>query len=219
MTLLLFERPTDPEPSRTIELDPVSNKTYHYWHVFIPGIGPGQVYAWRADGPHNPGLGLRFNPEKVLVDPYAQAVANWQNYSRQAAIDPGDNCAKALRGVVVYMPTYEWDDDVPLRRSYSKTVIYEMHVGGFTRNPNSGVAAEQRGTFAGVVEKIPYLKQLGVTAVELMPVQQFDEQDAADGRTNYWGYSTMAFFSPHAAYSSDQTPQGPVNEFRDMVKA
>jgi len=217
--LLLFEHPTAPQPNRIVPLDAVQNKSYYYWHVFIPGAEAGQVYAWRMFGPNEPERGLRFNPEKVLLDPYALAVANWENYNRAAAIKPGDNCAQAMRAVVVDPEDYDWGDDVPIRTPPTQSVIYEMHVGGLTRNPNSGVAAEKRGTFAGVVEKIPYFKSLGITAVELMPVCQFDEHDANDGLVNYWGYSPLAMFAPHGRYSSRRDPMGAVTEFRDMVKA
>lgn len=219
MELLLFDAHNDPKPARVIQFDPKVNRTFYYWHVFIPGLHPGQVYAYRVHGPFAPERGHRFDGEKVLLDPYARAVVNWRKYSREAAIKPGDNCASALRGVVLDPSTYDWEGDVPLCIPYSKTVIYEMHVGGFTRHPSSGVIPEKRGTYAGLIEKIPYLKELGITAVELMPIHQFDEQDARPGLLNYWGYSTLAFFAPHRRYSSDKDPLGPVNEFRDMVKA
>jgi isoamylase len=121
--------------------------------------------------------------------------------------------------VVVNPSTYDWQGDRFPRIPYANSVIYEMHVGGFTRHPNSGVAPEKRGTFAGVIEKVPYLQELGITAVELMPIHQFDEQDAKPGLSNYWGYSTTAFFAPHGRYSSRRDPLGSVDEFRDMVKA
>jgi isoamylase len=232
LELLLFDAPDDPKPSRIIPLNPKQHRTFYYWHVFVPGVKAGQIYAYRAHGPFDPKRGLRFDPYKVLLDPYALAVVGWKNYSREAAILPGDNCAQALRGVVVDSSDYSWEGDrplqehhynwegdLPLRTPYSKTVIYEMHVGGFTRHPNSGVAPEKRGTYAGVIEKIPYLKDLGVTAVELLPIHQFDEQDVQPGLTNYWGYSTIAFFAPHVQYSSRKDPLGAVDEFRDMVKA
>ena len=219
MELLLFDSPDAPWPTRIIQLEPKQNKTFYYWHVFVSNIGAGQVYAYRVDGPFTPEKGHRFDNTKVLLDPYAKAVVGWENYSREAAIYPGDNCAKALRGVVVDSSTYDWEGDIPLCIPYAKTVIYEMHVGGFTRNPNSGVPCEKRGTYAGLVEKIPYLKDLGITAVELLPIHQFDEQDVRPGLKNYWGYSTIAFFAPHKAYSSRQDSLGPLDEFRDMVKA
>jgi glycogen operon protein len=114
---------------------------------------------------------------------------------------------------------YDWEKDRPLHRPFNQTVIYEMHVGGFTRNSNSGIDPSKRGTYAGLIEKIPYLQDLGITAVELLPVFQFDEQEALNGLTNYWGYNPVSFFAPHLGYSSVCDPLGPLNEFRDMVKA
>lgn len=217
--LLFFDHVDSRGPSRVIHLDRVLNRTGHYWHIFIPDVQPGQLYAWRIYGPFFPDQGLRFNPEKVLLDPYGRAVAVGANYSRRAACLPGDNAAHCMKSVVVDPRAYNWEGDQPLKRPLARTVIYEMHVGGFTRHPNSGVTRDRRGTYAGLVEKIPYLQSLGVTAVELLPVFQFDEQDAPFGLTNYWGYSPVSFFAPHAAYSSCKDPLGPVNEFRDMVKA
>ncbi len=219
LELLLFDRADDPKPARVIVLHPKQNKTFYYWHVFVPGIGAEQIYAYRAYGPFAPEQGHRFDGNKVLLDPYAKAVVGWEHYSREAAICFGDNCAQALRGVVVNPNAYDWEGDAPLNLPHTDSVIYEMHVGGFTRNPNAGVVPEKRGTYAGLIEKIPYLKQLGITAVELLPVHQFDEQDVQPGLTNYWGYSTIAFFAPHTGYSSRRDPMGPVDEFRDMVKA
>ena len=217
--LLLFDDANAPYPSSIITLDPKINKTFCYWHILVCGLTEGQVYAYRVYGPYEPENGHRFDPQKVLLDPYARAVVGWEHYSREAAIKPGDNCDRALRGVVVDYLGYDWENDAPLRLPYSKTVIYELHVGSFTRHPNSGVSPEKRGTYAGLIEKIPYLKELGITAVELMPIHQFDEQDARPGLKNEWGYSTMAFFAPHRGYSSRRDPLGPVYEFREMVKA
>ncbi|MEW5869452.1 MAG: glycogen debranching protein GlgX [Chloroflexota bacterium] len=217
--LLLFDDVLDSRPSRVIPLDPKRNRTFYYWHALVPGITAGQLYGYRVHGPFNPGQGLRFDGAKVLLDPYTRAVAVGPNYSRQAAAQRGDNCARAMKSVVMDVRGYDWEGDFPMRLPYASSVIYEMHVGGFTRHPSSGVPSELRGTYAGLVEKIPYLQSLGVTAVELLPVQQFDEQDAVPSLTNYWGYNPVAFFAPHAGYSSQRTPLGPVNEFRNMVKA
>ena len=219
LELLLFAHENDAKPNRVITLDPNRHRTYHYWHVFVPDLGPGQLYGYRAFGPSEPQLGLRFDPEKVLFDPYGLAISVPEGYSRAAAAQPGDNADVAMKSVVVDPGRYDWDDDVPLKRPFAKTVIYELHVRGFTRHSSSGVAADKRGTYAGLIEKIPYLKDLGVTAVELLPVFQFDEQDCPPGRTNYWGYSPVSFFAPHRAYSRRQDPLGPLDEFRDMVKA
>ncbi len=217
--LLLFDHPDDPFPARVVHLDPKHHKTFYYWHAFVPGLGVGQVYAYRVFGPFVPEKGHRFDGNKVLLDPYALAVVGWEKYSREAAIHPGDNCDHALRGVVVDPKSYDWEGDLPLHLPYTKTTIYELHVGGFTNHPNSGIPTKKRGTFAGLIEKIPYLKELGITAVELMPIHQFDEQDAQPGLRNYWGYSTLAFFAPHRGYSSRKDPLGPIDEFRDLVKA
>jgi isoamylase len=155
----------------------------------------------------------------VLVDPYARAVVVPDRYYRVAASGPGDTTAIAMRSIAVDPHLYDWEGDAPLRRPFATTVIYEMHVAGFTRHPSSGVASPTRGTYAGLVEKIPYLQNLGITAVELLPVFQFDAQDCPPGLVNYWGYSPVSFFAPHAGYSSRADPLGPVDDFRDMVKA
>ncbi len=218
--LLLFDPPESPQPYATLALDPRKNRTAHYWHLFVAGLDAGQAYAYRVDGPFDPGSGFRFNRNKVLLDPYARAVVGWQTYSRTAASDDRtDNCAQSLRGIVVDPSAYDWEGDLHPKTPYADTIIYELHVGGFTQHPSSGLTLEKRGTYAGLIEKIPYLKSLNITAVELMPVQQFDPSDAPAGLTNYWGYSPVAFFAPHQGYSASPACLGPVNEFRDMVKA
>jgi glycogen operon protein len=217
--LLLFDREDDPKPSRVVKIDPVQNRTYPYWHVFLPGGKPGQLYGYRVSGPFDPVRGMRFDSEKVLLDPYGRGVAVPRNYSREAARMKGNNTATAMKSVVVDPRDYDWEGDTPLHHRSARSIIYEMHVKGFTRHPSSGVSEQTRGTYAGLIEKISYLKDLGITAVELLPVFQFDSQDAPSGKTNYWGYSPVSFFAPHQGYSSRQEPLGPVNEFRDMVKA
>ena len=217
--LLLFDSPNAPTAAAIFKLHPQRHKTFFYWHIFVKGIYPGQVYAYRVSGPDAPEEGHRFDSNKVLLDPYSKAIVGYSIYSRKAAIGKGDNCAQALRGVVVDSGSYDWEDDCHPRVPYSETIIYELHIGGFTKHPNSGIAPEKRGTYSGLIDKIPYLKQLGVTTVELLPVHAFDPEDAAPGLRNYWGYSTLSFFAPHRDYSSDKTVLGPVNEFRDMVKA
>ncbi len=217
--LLFFDTVDDPRPARVISLDRRANRTFHFWHVHVAGIQPGQLYAYRAHGPFDPARGLRFNPDKVLLDPYGKGVAIPAGYSREAATVAGDNAPYAMKSVVADPDRYDWEGDVPLKRPFVQTVIYEMHVKGFTAHPSSGVAPEVRGTYAGLIEKIPYLQHLGITAVELLPVFQFDATEAPPGLTNYWGYNPVSFFTPHLAYSSRQDPLGPQDEFRDMVKA
>jgi len=217
--LLFFDQEDQARPSRMISFDPVVNLTAHYWHVFVPGIAVGQLYAYRVHGPFDPAQGLRFDPEKALLDPYGKAVVTPKNYSRQAASTKGNNFASAMKSVVVDPRAYDWEGDAPLRTPSSRTIIYELHVRGFTRHPNSEVEENLRGTFRGLIEKIPYLQHLGITAVEILPVFAFDAQDCPAGLVNYWGYAPVNFFSPHPAYSSRGGPLGPVGEFRDMVKA
>src|SRR4029453_17714385 len=179
--LLLFDDGNAPHPARVIPLHADKHHTYHYWHVFVPGLQPGQVYAYRAHGAFAPKRGCRFDGGRVLLAPYGLAVAVPDKYDRWAAARPGDNAAVAMKSVVADPDRYDWEGERPLRRPTAETVIYELHVGGFTRHPSSGVAPSRRGTYAGLIEKIPYLKDLGVTAVQLLPVFQFDAQDAPPG--------------------------------------
>jgi len=217
--LLFFDDVNDSTPTDIVELDPQKNRTFHYWHTCVQGIQAGQLYGFRVHGPNDPKYGHRFDGEKLLIDPYGRAVAVPRNYDRGAASLPGDNAAVAMKSVVTDRRDYDWEGDRPLGRPLIQTVIYEMHVGGFTRHPNSGIDASKRGTYAGLIEKIPYLQELGITAVELLPIYQFDEQEAPNGLANYWGYNPVSFFAPHPGYSSNRDPVGPLNEFRDMVKA
>jgi glycogen operon protein len=214
--LLLFDGADAPTPSRVIDLDPSVNRTYHYWHAFIPGVTAGQVYAYRVVGPFDPARGLRFDPNKVLLDPYGKCIARPSRRAREAARRPGDNTAVALRSVIADPSRYDWEGDTPLGRPFAKTIIYELHVGGFTRHPSSGVSAVKQGTYAGLVEKIPYLQDLGISAVELLPVYAFDEQDGPPGLGNYWGYQPLSFFASHAGNYSRADPLGAREEIRDM---
>lgn len=212
--LLLFDSADATVPARVIPLDPRIYRTYHYWHAFVPSLKPGQIYGYRAHGPFDPEHGLRFESSKVLIDPYGYAVAIPSKYKRS-----GDTAAAAMKSIVADPESYDWESDEPLRRPFVETIIYELHVRGFTKHPSSGIPRSNAGTYAGLIHKIPYLVDLGITAVELMPVFQFDATDAPADRVNYWGYSPVSFFAPHRAYSSRQDLLGPMDEFRDMVKA
>ena len=219
--LLLFDDPSAVEPVQVIRLDPFRNKTFHMWHVFLRGCGPGTFYAFRVHGPMDPAAGHRFNPNKVLISPYARGICK-PLWKRADAAGPRDNLATSMRCAVVDPSRYDWEGDRPLERPIHESIIYELHVGGFTRSPTAGVT--HPGTFAGLAEKIPYLKALGITAVELLPVCEFDDTDASlnpagDVIRNYWGYSTVGFFSPHSGYCVDRTGASHLNEFRDLVKA
>jgi glycogen operon protein len=198
MQLLLFDNVDDQRPSTVVEL---AGRTLRYWHTFVPNVKAGQLYAYRAHGPYAPEQGLRFDAAKILLDPYGKCVAK----SRKSVVaDPG---------------AYDWEDDRPPRTPFAKTIIYELHVGNFTRHPNSGIRAGRRGTYAALIEKLPYLQDLGVTALELLPVFAFDEASAPPGRRNVWGYQPLSFFAPHPGYSSKRHPLGALDEFRDLVKA
>lgn len=218
--LLLFADLTDNEPE-SITLNERYHHSGHYWHIWIEGIKPGQLYGYRVHGPYVPEKGLYYDASKVLLDPYAQSVCRPETYDRGMACEFGvDNVGHSFLGAVVDHKGFDWQETGHISRPLSETVIYEMHVKGFTANPNSGVSPEKRGTYLGVIEKIPYLKELGVTAVELMPIHQFDPQDVPpNSPANYWGYSPINFFAPHSDYAVDKSPLGPVNEFRQMVRA
>ena len=217
--LVLFDRVDDQRPKCVLELDRHPHSSGRYWHRFVAGARPGQIYGYRADGQFAPEHGVRFDREKLLIDPYARCVEAPRGRRRSAAIGAGDNLATALRCAVVDTSTYDWEGDRPPRASYDRTVIYELHVGNFTAHPSSGIAQQLRGTFAGVKRKISYLSELGVSAVELMPVFAFDEQAAPPGLRNVWGYEPLSFFAPHGGYSSQRGVGGVLDEMRDMVKA
>ncbi|PSW19047.1 glycogen debranching enzyme GlgX [Photobacterium sanctipauli] len=218
VTLHLFASADAASPQHSFELNPSIHKRGHYWFIFVGNIGHGQVYGFQVDGPWLPEKGLRFDKDKVLIDPYSQAICFGRNYSRERAIGPGRNMDASMKSIVVDQSDFDWQDVMAPRHSLNDTVIYEMHVGGFTKHPSSGVDKGKRGTFAGIIDKIPYLKEMGVTAVELMPVQQFDVNDAPQGRQNYWGYSPINFFAVHAGYSVENDPLAAINEFKTLVR-
>ncbi len=204
-------------PQFTYEFDPLINKSGPIWHCRVPQdhADGARYYGYRIDGPQ-PTAGFelhQFDREKLLLDPHARDVFFPEEFSREAARLPGSNEGRAPLGVVeTTLCDFDWEDDAPVRHS-SDLIIYEMHVRGFTARPDSGVAEASRGTFSGVIEKIPYLQELGVTAVELMPVFQFDPDEG-----NYWGYMPLNFFAPHEQYASDSRRCLPEIEFREMVK-
>lgn len=219
--LLLFKTAEDKEPFLAIPLQKEINRTFYYWHVYILGLPLGTWYNWRIDGTNlTRENGFSFDKEKHLIDPWARAVSQ-KNWSRKAGCKPGDNSLTAMRCCVVD-DRYDWEGDTPLRISSEKAIIYELHVGGFTRHSTAKV--NHPGTFSGLIEKIPYLEQLGITHVELLPVMAFDEQDVPRntydlGLKNYWGYSTHSFFSPHPGYCVTPEEGTHIQEFRDLVKA
>ncbi|HVO09863.1 MAG TPA: isoamylase, partial [Vicinamibacteria bacterium] len=220
VTLVLFA-PEDEEPVLELPLDPRYNKTGDVWHVLVTGLDPGIEYGFRAGAEPNPAPSvLRFDRGRVLIDPYGKAVAGLETWGEVAG-EKGR--LERLRSRVVD-EEFDWGHEHPLSTPLADSVIYEMHVRGFTRHASSGVS--HPGTFRGVVEKIPYLQQLGVTAVELMPVTEFEECDnprrnllTGEPLRNFWGYSPVSFFAPKASYAADGVPRRPVREFKEMVKA
>ena len=208
-------------------------RTDHVWHGYLPGVGPGQRYGYRVHGRYAPAEGHRFDPAKLLLDPYARAVdggPRWEA-ARVFAYPPGEldsetpdeaDDAAAIPKCVVVDPSFDWEGDRPLGRPWSETVIYEIHVKGFTKR-YPGVRPDLQGTFAGLASDaaIGHLQELGVTAVELLPVHQIvDERFLHDrGLTNYWGYSSIGFFAPHAGYAATGSHGPQVAEFKGMVKA
>jgi glycogen operon protein len=222
--LVLF-REGHEEPVAEIPLDPGVNKTGDVWHIFVHGLTPDILYGYRVEGPFAPRAGHRFNPKAVVLDPYAPAVSGghrWGVPDVPPGSTNGNGTGRLTRRGRVVLDDFDWEGDVPLNTPMARTVLYELHVRGYTRHPSSGV--RHLGTFLGLREKIPHLKALGVTAVQLMPVMEFDELDQThrDPRTgqllkNYWGYSQLSFFAPKAAYAAEAGRQ--VREFKEMVKA
>jgi len=219
--LLLFDKYDSPQPLQVISLIPSKNKTFHFWHIFVKNLKAGAHYAFRVTGPSAPEAGLRHNRSKVLIDPYARGNTDTL-WKRGDACNDSDNVATSLRSVVIDPEDYDWEGDKPLNRPIEGTIVYEMHVRGFTKSPTSKV--QYPGTFLGLIEKIPYLKELGVTAVELLPIFDFDETvplRIVDGKPlwNFWGYSTMSYFAPQSAYCVRPEEGMHLKEFRDAVKA
>ncbi|RPH74917.1 MAG: glycogen debranching enzyme, partial [Nitrospiraceae bacterium] len=226
--LLLFDRPNCAEPFLTVELDSVRHRSGDIWHALIQGLKWDQAYAYRAYGPWDPLHGMRFDGSCLLLDPHALAVANtaaWRN-EVPPLLRPRENPVQrfpsAAKGLLARR-FFDWQGIARPRRSWSETVIYETHIRGLTIHPSS--ATEHPGTFLGLIEKIPYLKDLGVTAVELMPVQEFAERDGAptnpisgESLRNYWGYNTVAFFAPKETYSTQAAPGCQIDEFKLMVR-
>jgi isoamylase len=225
--LLLFDRPQDTTPTDVIHM---SSRSCFVWHCFIEDAAPGQLYAYRVRGPYQPQKGMRFNPNRLLTDPYAKAITGkfipgpWHLGYNPASpladfsLNVLDNAGGAPKCIVID-DQFDWEDDVPPRIPLRETIIYETHLKGLTAHPSSGVKIP--GTYLGVIEKIPYLKSLGVTAVEFLPVHHCQDEDSLTkkGLANYWGYNTLGFFAPDSRFSTGAFPGCQVQEFKQMVKA
>ena len=228
--LCLFDSPDATAPSACV---PLPEHTDMVWHGYLPDVRPGQLYGYRVHGPYDPAAGHRFNPHKVLFDPYARAVGRSVRWDDSAfgyrigdaeadlSFDDRDSAAVAPLSAVID-PAFTWGDDRPPRTPWHKTVIYEMHVKGFSQL-HPGIPEPLRGTYEALTTEaaLGHLTRLGITAVELMPVHHhsYDRHLVDRGLSNYWGYNTLAFFAPNIRYSTDGTPAGSVAEFKRMVKA
>ena len=220
------------DQNNQIESLPLEECTAFVWHGFLPGVRPGQHYGYRVYGPWDPAKGHRFNDKKLLVDPYAQAIVGAVKWGqpifpytfgkkdpdlKKNEKDSGPGMPKSI----VIDPAFDWSGDRRLRIPLADSIIYEVHVRGFSVN-NPEIPEDLRGTYAGLAHptNIAYLKKLGITALELLPVHHFinDAHLVEEGLTNYWGYNTLAYFAPAERYSSDKTPGGSVREFKAMVK-
>ncbi|MDR0383592.1 MAG: glycogen debranching protein GlgX [Spirochaetaceae bacterium] len=235
VTLVLFESAEAGAGRREIALNRKKNRTGDIWHCFISGLAAGACYLYRADGPFQPENGLRFNPARALIDPYSKAfssISDWK-FGEAVAYDPldpqkdlskntKDNIDTSPRCVVIDN-SFDWQNDRPLNYPLRHSVIYETHVRGLTMHKSSGV--EHPGTYLGLVEKIPYFKELGITGVELLPIHEFNENElyainpsTGERLKNYWGYSTVGFFAPKGSYSFDRNTGAQVSEFKTMVR-
>jgi glycogen operon protein len=236
VTLVLFESPDRGSECTKIKLDKKKNRTGDIWHCHVRGLKAGALYLYRVDGPYLPEQGLRFNPYKSLIDPYAKAMTSLAGWDLNACMgyNPGDAAGDLSfsvqddlytqpKCVVVDDNDFDWQGDTPLNYPLRFSVLYETHVRGLTVNPNSGAA--HPGTYRGVIEKIPFFKELGITSLEFLPIQEFNEREhsGVNPRTgkplvNYWGYSTVAFFAPKGSYAADTSSGGQVREFKEMVR-
>jgi len=227
--LCLFKNQDDEVESQKIK---VNERTHQIWHVYLSGVKPGQLYGYRVDGPYEPQNGNRFNKNKLLIDPYAKAISgviDWHDalYGYEIGSPDEDlsfsqmDSAPFMPKSVVIDPAFDWENDKPLGTPYHQSVIYEAHVKGFTKM-NPDIPENIRGTYAAIGHPvtIEYLKQLGITAIELMPIHQFinDQHLEEKGLTNYWGYNTIGFFAPDVRYSNNGSTGGQVAEFKQMVK-
>ena len=235
VTLLIFESDLPESNYREIKLNDKINRTGDIWHCFIKDLKENTCYLYRADGPYMPERGHRFNANKVLLDPYAKALTDFVNWdfknslgydsyasSRDLSFSYIDNLASSPRCIVID-DEFDWQGDLPINYPLRFSVLYETHVKGLTMHPSSGVSAP--GTYRGVIEKIPFFKDLGITSLELLPIQEFNENELNSKNpmtgkklVNYWGYSTVAFFAPKSSYAFDRSPGGAVREFKEMVR-
>jgi glycogen operon protein len=216
VSLLIYGQSDFLHPIRSYALDLRFNKTIRVWHILVPTSDvPGAAYyGFKVAGPHNPSAGQLFDSTKVILDPYARGIFLPHDFSRAAAISSGPNDGKAPLGILPSQSQPESaNDERPMAHTHD-LIIYELHLRNFTNDPSSGLDDAARGTYAGVIAKIPYLKELGITAVELMPVHQFDPQEGS-----HWGYMTLGFFSDHDGYARGGDAHNALAELRQLIDA
>ncbi len=223
--LVLFQ-PANHGTRIEIPLDPHLNRTGHIWHLLVHDLAPDVQYGWRLDGTYEPQKGQRFDPDIIMLDPYARALSGgsvWGESDIYHTVTPEGEKVVHHRLGCLPAEDYDWEGDVPPLTPLGETIIYELHLRGYTIHPSSGV--KHPGTYLGLTEKIPYLKNLGVTAVELLPIFEFDENEhlrhhprTGERLYNFWGYSPIAFWAPKASFACNKGDGSQINEFRQMVK-
>ncbi|HIE11168.1 MAG TPA: glycogen-debranching protein, partial [Kiritimatiellae bacterium] len=222
--LMLFRGAEDAVPAAEYELEPDTHRFGDVWHIRLPRPLPGRFYLYRMAGSRD-GADGRFDPQQWLLDPYARAIAGSPRWGDAWGLAPGQRPCQGphFPKCVLVEEEYDWEGDRPPRIPLRDTIIYELHVRGYTAHPSSG--AKRPGTYAGLIEKLPYIRDLGVTTLELLPIHEFDEMeyyrtgDARRDLRNFWGYSTIAFFAPNGRYAAAGVTGGQVKEFRDLVRA
>ena len=240
VTLELFKNYYDNKPIASFVLSPLKNKTGDVWHIYLEGVKAHTYYGYRVEGAYEPENGHRFNENKLLIDPYAKAISGFFNfekneiYSYEKNSDDDlsfskANSADSVKGIIIDDSDYDWEDDIHPRISLQDSIIYEMHISLFTMNSNSNI--ENKGTYKGVLEKISHLKELGVTALELLPIFEFNKNELINTNPvtgellrNVWGYNPLGFFAPSGNYISGNQSLGmslgnQVFEFKDFIKA
>ncbi len=216
LELLLFDHPKSTKASEVIAIND-NHRSGDYWHIEIEGIKAGQCYCYRVFYPESQNT-KRLISNKILLDPCARAIAGWEIYRRNSYLYNSTNNEACLKGVVCERDEFDFEAHPRPKHPWNKSIIYELHVGGFTKNPQSGVNKTYQGSFKGLKEKIPYLKDLGITTIELLPIFAFDCLDAPKGVENYWGYSPINWFTPHPNYLSNKNPLKAREEIRDFIE-
>ncbi len=223
--LMLFDDADAAHPSLEIELDPRQNRIGDLWQIHVPGIGPGHCYLYRMDGRPPEGMPNTFDPGQWLLDPAAKAISRPGKFGSAEGLSLGEALRSGShfpKGVVV-ADDFDWGDDRRPNIPLADTIFYELHTRGYTQHPSSRVKA--RGTYRGLIEKLPYIRSLGVNAVELLPIHEFNEMEyfiegsKRQDLRNFWGYSSLGFFAANSRYAADRSPQGSVREFKELVKA